>query len=431
MPRKKRPEGTRAPNGESSIYFSETDGNWHGWVTVGVKDDGSPDRRHRMSKNEKKLRENVRELEKQRDAGGAGVVGANWTVETWFDYWYQHISKPTVRASSARAYRTAVYHHLIPGLGKHRLQKVRTEHFEKLYQKIVADGAKPATAHQVHRTAKAALNVAVARGYIGANPARLAKYPRLEDEEVEPFDLEETQRLFEVALSQRNGVRFVMALSTGLRQGEVLGLKWADLDLSAGTLRVKRQRLWPEWAHGCGDTPCGRKFAGYCPDRVNTQPETGDVKSKAGRRPFPLPDALVALLKLHKAAQGAERNAAGPLWTESDWLFATETGGILHPRSDWDHWKQLLKDAEVRDARLHDARHTAATFILQAGILDRVAQSMMGWSDAKMARRYQHVVAPIQKDAGDRLGELLWKPRESPEQGPTATETATGKHESR
>jgi integrase len=409
MPRRNRPEGTRAPNGESSIYYSETDGYWHGWVTIGVKDDGSPDRRHRMSKDEKKLRQKVRELENQRDAGTAGVVGATWTVATWLDYWYQHISKPTVRASSARAYRTAVYHHLIPGLGKHRLQKVRTEHFEKLYQKIVAGGAKPATAHQVHRTAKAALNVAVARGYIGANPAKLAKYPRIEEDEVEPFDLAETQRLFEMALSQRNGVRFIMALSTGLRQGEVLGLKWADIDLAAGTLRVKRQRVWPEYIHGCGDTPCGRKFAGYCPDRVNTQPETADVKSKAGRRPFPLPDALVALLKLHKAAQDAERQGAGPLWTEGDWVFAEETGGTLHPRSDWDRWKQLLKDADVRDARLHDARHTAATFILQAGILDRVAQSMMGWSDAKMAKRYQHVVAPVQKDAGDRLGRLLWQ----------------------
>lgn len=80
-----------------------------------------------------------------------------------------------------------------------------------------------------------------------------------------------------------------MALSTGLRQGEVLGLKWSDIDLDAGSLRVKRQRLWPECVHGCGNTPCGRKFAGYCPDRVNTQPDTGDVKSKPGRRPFPLP----------------------------------------------------------------------------------------------------------------------------------------------
>lgn len=88
-------------------------------------------------------------------------------------------------------------------------------------------------------------------------------------------------------------------------------------------------------------------------------------------------------------------------------MFATDTGEILHPRSDWDSWKQLLKDADVRDARPHHARHTAATFILQAGILDRVAQSMMGWSDAKMAKRFQHVVAPVRKHAADRLEELL------------------------
>ncbi len=118
MSRKKRPEGTRVPNGESSIYYSDADGSRHGWATVGVKDDGSPDRRHRMARDEKTLRTKVRELEKQRDTGTAGVVGAAWTVETWLDYWFQNIAKPTVRASSARAYRTAVYHRLIPWSGK-------------------------------------------------------------------------------------------------------------------------------------------------------------------------------------------------------------------------------------------------------------------------------------------------------------------------
>lgn len=145
-----------------------------------------------MAKDEKTLRARVRDLEKRRDAGTAGAIGAKWTVATWLGYWHQHIAKPTVRASSARAYRTAVYQHLIPGLGKHSLEKVRTEHFEKLYQKIVAGGAKPATASGTpHRQGR--LNVAAARGYIASNPATLAKYPRVEEDEVEPFDLEETQ----------------------------------------------------------------------------------------------------------------------------------------------------------------------------------------------------------------------------------------------
>ena len=85
-------------------------------------------------------------------------------------------------------------------------------------------------------------------------------------------------------------------------------------------------------------------------------------------------------------------------------------GEILHPRTEWDRWKELLKAAKIRDARLHDARHTAATNLLVIGVLDRVTQGLMGWSDSSMTKRYQHLTAPVQEDVAKRLGDLLWRP---------------------
>jgi integrase len=99
------------------------------------------------------------------------------------------------------------------------------------------------TAHHVHRTLRNALNEAVRRGNLARNPVLLAKAPRLTDEEIEPYDLEETQRLLKIVSERRNGTRWVVALALGLRQGEALGLKWADVDLGRGLLRIRRGRL--------------------------------------------------------------------------------------------------------------------------------------------------------------------------------------------
>lgn len=422
-PRQKRAEGTRAPNGESSVYFSEADGWWHGWVTVGVRDNGRPDRRHRKARSERDIKRKVRELEQERDKGRVREAGPVWTVEKWLTHWVENVAALTVRDSTLSSYRVAVFHHLIPGLGAHRIDKIKPEHFERFYTRMTERGAKPATAHQVHRTARTAFGVAERRGYITRNPVALAAAPRIEDEEIEPYTVEETRLLIETALKRRNGVRWVIALVTGLRQGEVLGLQWPSIDLDEGNLRVRKNRLRPKYAHGCTE-PCGKKFPGYCPARKPIRPKVGAVKSKAAKRPFPLPMPLVDLLKVHQAAQEAERVKAGDLWLDEGWVIATETGDAVNPRTDWDDWKDLLKEADVREGRLHDARHTAATIAMIAGILDRTAQELFGWSDANHGKRYRHVVAPVQRDAADRIGTVIW-PVQKPDGDGNATQTAT------
>jgi integrase len=122
-------------------------------------------------------------------------------------------------------------------------------------------------------------------------------------------------------------------------------------------------------------------------------------------------DELCALLRTHKTRQDAERLRAGQLWTASDaWIFATETGEAISPSTDRGHWKALLAAAGVRDGRLHDARHTAATVLLVLGVSERMIMGVMGWSDAAMIHRYAHMVDPIRKDIAARVGDLLWGP---------------------
>lgn len=396
---------TRQPNGASSIYQG-ADGRWHGRVTVGVKDDGTPDRRHVSRKTRAEVTKVVRELERQRDAGTVRKPGQAWTVKAWLTHWIQNIAPIGVSENTIAGYEVAVRVHLIPGLGAHRLIKLEPEHLERFYKKMQAAGSKPATAHQAHRTLRVALGEAVRRGHLTVNVAKIAKAPRLEEEEIEPYSAEEVQSILLAASKRRNTARWVIALALGLRQGEVLGLQWADIDLDGGVIRVRRGRLRPKYAHGCDGT-CARK-PGYCPQRTQIRRETKDTKSRAGKRAIGLPDELTKLLRQHKELQAEERKAARQLWAEKGYVFTSPTGEPLNPNTDYHHWKELLQAADVRDARLHDARHTASTVLLLLGVPERIVMAIMGWSSASMAKRYQHVTDPLLRETAEKIDGLLW-----------------------
>lgn len=398
----------RRPNGASTIYLGK-DGKWHGRVTVGIKDDGNPDRRHVQRKTEAEAIKAVREIEKARDAGSVRKPGQRWTVATWLTHWIENIAvPPAIRENSHAGYRVDVTTHIIPGIGAHRLDRLAPEHLEKLYAKIQRAGKSAGTAHHVHRTVRTALNVAVRRGYLTSNPATLAKAPTLSEEEVEPYEIEEVKRLLKAADAlPRNSARWAVALALGLRQGEALGLKWDDMDLDKGILRVRRGRQRPKYEHGCRES-CGRK-AGYCPNRRQTRAATADTKSRAGRRTIGLPGQLATLLRKHRGEQEKDRANARQLWHEEGWVFATATGGPLNPNTDYHQWKDLLKVAGLRDARLHDARHTAATVLLLLGVPERTVMAIMGWSSSGMAQRYQHVTAAIRQNVAQQVDDLLWR----------------------
>jgi integrase len=198
---------SRAPNGASSIYRGK-DGKWHGRVTMGTRDDGRPDRRHVEAKTRAEVTRKVRELEKQRDSGRVQRPGRGWTVEQWLTHWVEHIAAPFVSEDTLSGYRVAVRVHLIPGLGAHRLDRLQPEHLERLYVRMMGAGSAAGTAHQAHRTIRTALGEAVRRGYLLANPATLAKAPRLTEQEVEPYSIEEVQCILAAARERRNGARW-------------------------------------------------------------------------------------------------------------------------------------------------------------------------------------------------------------------------------
>jgi integrase len=376
----------RAASGESSIYRDE-DGRWHGYVSMGKKENGRRDRRHVSGVKRADVVAKVRELERKRDAGTAGAAGKAPTVREWLEHWLDTIAARKVRPSTLVRYRQLTANQLVPGIGHHRLDRLQPEHVEKLYSDLQERGLSPASVLQAHRVLSRALKVAMQRDRVARNVCTLVDAPSVERDEVRPLSGHDARRVLEAARGRRNAARWSVALALGLRQGEALGLTWDAVDLDAGTLTV-RQALQRQPGKGL----------------VLVQP-----KSRAGRRTVALPGPLRDALRAHRAAQAAERIAAGSVWEDNNLVFCQENGRPLEPRSDHRTWRALLAEAKVRSARLHDARHTAASLLLQQGVPARVVMEILGHSQISLTLgTYSHVVPELAEDAARRMGEALW-----------------------
>ncbi|MDX6268719.1 MAG: integrase, partial [Frankiales bacterium] len=219
------------------------------------------------------------------------------------------------------------------------------------------------------------------------------------------------RKVLEAAAGKRNAARWSVALAMGLRQGEALGARWdVDVDLDAGTWRVSQGLQRQAYRHGCGGACVEDVKPLRCPKR------TGGLvyvppKSERGRRTIGIPSQLVAALRTHRVQQLEERMAAGPLWEDRGLVFAQWNGRPLDPRQDWSEWKIILKAAGVRDARLHDARHTAATLLLEQGVDARIVMEILGHSQISLTQNtYQHVMPKVIADATERVGGVLFGP---------------------
>jgi integrase len=240
---------SRKPNMESSIYLGE-EGRWHGRVTMGIKSDGSPDRRHRSGRTEAEVKRKVKALEKLRDAGRAPKAGRIPTVEQWMSAYLDTIAVNKLKPRSLDDYWSKTRNDIVPGVGKHRLDRLRPEHLDQMYADMVRAGHAPSHVLKVHRILSRALKIAHRRELVGRNVATLIDPPTVEEEEITPFTQEEARALLEAAAKRPTALRWAIGVGLGIRQGESLGLRWSYVDLEAGHLKTWWQLQRLTWRHG-------------------------------------------------------------------------------------------------------------------------------------------------------------------------------------
>jgi integrase len=432
------PARPRTSNGRSSIYLG-ADGRWHGRISVGLKPDGGADRRHVTAATQKEVTRKVRALEKARTDGAVTDAGRAPILEQWLDDWLAS-SSLRVRSSTLAGYQVDIRKHIVPAIGRHRLDRLLPEHIEHLYLMMLAkDGIGVGSVHHVRRTLSKALNDAKARGRISRNPVSLAHTPRYTPPDIQPLTTAEARKILVAASDELNGCAFIIALSLGLRRGEVLALHWSDLDLEVRRLTVGQSLSRRAWHHGCDNVrrcvegrhhgplgcrkhslkaypsgcprPCTAPctaHAATCPQRRGGGLVLDEPKTQKSRRTLPLPVPLVDALRTHRRAQAEARLLAGSMWQDNDFVFTGATGQPVDPNRHSEHWAAFVLRLGVRPARLHDARHTAATLLLVQGVDQRVVMDMFGWTSGSMTSRYQHVVPELQEEASRRMTELLW-----------------------
>lgn len=402
----------KAPSQTLSSIYQDGTGRWHGKVTMGRLPGGKVDRKHVSGKTKAAVTQSVRDLERRRDDGTYVWTADNPRLGGWLNHWLDNITSLSVKQKTLLTYRSMLRKHVIPVLGQERLDALTPEMFEALYTDLARSGLSTYTVHAVHRITRSALSEAVRRQKVAKNPLVIARPPRIVESEIEPLSREDIAAVLRAARESRNGARWSVALALGLRQGEALGLTWSDIDLDRCTLRVSRGLERAAWNHGCrhsgGKPQCGESRPSKCPQRKDGGLVLKDTKTRAGRRTWALPEGLAAEIRSHRAAQAQERLQAGDHWHDGDFVFATPLGQPIDPRNDGRAWKALLKAAGVREVRLHDARHSAATMLLLQGVSPRVVMTLMGWTDHRVMERYVHVVDEMRLDAARRVNEAWW-----------------------
>lgn len=383
----------RRGNGEGSIY-QLPDGRWRGSVFLGYRD-GKPHRKYVTRRTRALVAAEIgRLLEAQRQ--GQVITTGGMTVGEWLTTYLEQVAKPQVRPRTYDRYRSDIGGHIVPAIGRHRLDKLRPAHLVALYNTKAAEGLSGASLRHMHAVIRRALNVAVKWQLIAVNPAVLVDAPRAGQHEITPLSAAEAQGLIKAAVGDRMEARWLVGLALGLRQGEALGLWWDDLDLDAGLLRVRRAL---QRQHGGG--------------LVFAEP-----KNQRSKRTIPLPAQLADVLRQHRVRQHEERVKARSLWQDSPCVFTTPIGTPVDPRNDFREFKKLLERGSLPSVRLHDLRHTAASLLLAQNVPARVVMEILGHSQIALTMNtYSHVALEVSREAADRMARLLWQDTEDDGRG--------------
>lgn len=366
--------------GEGTIY-KRPDGRWTAQLRLeyGV-------RKTLYGRTRAEVQAKLRKLRRDREDGVA--VGApSITLGSYLARWLDEAARLKLRPTTFQSYSLNA-RRLTALLGRHRLDQLTPQLIQGAYAKLLKDGLAPRSIRQVHVVLHSSLRQAMRWGMIGRNAADGVIVPRPQPREMSTLTAEELHRLFEATAEDRLRPLWVLLASTGLREGEALGLHWTDIDLANGTLIVQRAMQ----RHGS---------AGHV---------LVDTKTARSRRTIHLSRLAVEVLRAQKTFQREQRLAAGAAW-RSDWddlVFSTRTGRPLD--SSWLNlaFRKHLDKAGLKRVRIHDLRHTAATLLLTRGVHPKVVQDMLGHSTVTLTLdTYSHVTPALHKEAAEHMDALL------------------------
>lgn len=315
--------------------------------------------------------------------------GAKIQLDQYLDQWLKTI-KPQICSKTYESYESLLAKYIRPSLGKKPLARIRPLDVQVVYQQLLDRGLSPRTVQGVHWVLDAALRQALRWEMILEVPTKGLKLPRIRRREMRVLSVEETKAFLKFALPTLYGTLFAVAITTGMRPSEYIGLKWQDIDWDRGTISVKRTLR---------KGPTG-------------QWEYGETKRAGSRRLIRLQNWVIAKLKELKRLQEENPTVDPEEWPEAvDLVFVTEFGRPVNVNSlVYKHFKPILKRAGLPNIRLYDLRHTAATLALIVGVSPKVVSEQLGHTSAAFTLDvYSHVLPHMQGDAAAKVEAVLMR----------------------
>ena len=334
-------------------------------------------------KTQKEVAQKLKEATASIDAG-TYIAPSKMTVGEWMDIWTANYLGG-VKPRTVDSYKTTVRLHIKPELGKVRLE-VLTAHMIQIFYNGLSTGdspLSPKSVKNVHGILHRALSQAVKVGYIRFNPAGACELPRIERRELRPLDENESRAFLEAIQGHRFETLYTVTLFTGMREGEVLGLKWDRVDFQRGTILIDQQLQQPR--------------------QGNRNYFMASTKSGKARTVTPAP-WVMELMKHHRATQAEQRLKAGRLWEDSGLVFTDELGHHLTHAAVYQAYKKVVSSIGRSDARFHDLRHSYAVAAIRAGDDIKTVQGNMGHSTAAFTLDvYGHVTDQMKRDSAARM----------------------------
>lgn len=371
---------SRRTRGEGSVYQT-ADGSWRAALIV-INPTTGTQRRHAVRGRTRKAA--VDKLEALRIARSSGTVPNGETTGAYLTAWINRAT-PRLRPSTVRGYRQLITGYLVPALGAAPLTGLLPSHVETMTSDMIGRGLSPTTARYARTVLRRALADAMRDGLITRNAAALARPPRLERHEMHTLSAGQVRTLLDVSADDPFGPLFTVAVTTGARLGELLGLEWGDVTADAVTI----QRALARAADG-----------GW---------ELAEPKTARSRRTVNLPRRAVDALAVERDRQATRRATAGSAWQDRDRLIFTDAVGRPLSATAVSHaFRRIADGLGYTEVHLHSLRHTAATLALGAGVGLKTVSDMLGHSGiAITADVYSHVTGDMRREAADALDRAL------------------------